>query len=194
MKARELTIRACDLSEVRNFIIANHYSGSVNGVKVSQCFSIEHEGTLVGAILYGQLSTTAWKRFSSCESEVLELRRLVLLDEAEKNSESRSVGWSLRYIKKHFPKVTTVVSYADPAHGHEGTIYRASNFSYDGKTPPDVGFVDPTSGRFYHSRALRTKYKGEFKPFVRRLRDLHDLGVLTQVELPGKHRYVYRLR
>lgn len=194
MKARDLTVNPCPLSEVRAFIEERHYSRSVNGVKVAQCFSVTHQGALVGALLFGALSTTAWKRFADSEEKVLELRRLVLLDEAGRNSESRVVGWSLRWIRNNLRSVQVVVSYADPAHGHEGVIYRASNFTHDGMTPTDVGFLDPTTGRTYHSRALRTKYKGEFKPFVKRLRAMHDFGELKQVALPGKHRYVYRLR
>lgn len=194
MKARDLSIAPCLVSEVRCFIEGNHYSRSINGVKVSQCFAVRHDGVLVGAILYGALSTTAWKRFSDTESKVLELRRLVLVDEAGKNSESRVIGWTLRWILKNMPGVTTVVSYADPAHGHDGVIYRASNFKHDGMTPADTGFLDPSTGKTYHSRALRTKYNGDFKPFVKRLRAMHESGELIPVSLPGKHRYVYEIR
>jgi len=51
--------------------------------------------------LFGMMSTTAWKKFSSIESEVLELRRLVLLDKAGRNSESRVVGFTINWIKRN---------------------------------------------------------------------------------------------
>ena len=50
--------------------------------------------------MFGQLSTTAWKKFSSSEEEVLELRRLVLVDSAKKNSESRVISQAIKQIKK----------------------------------------------------------------------------------------------
>ncbi|MCK4957764.1 MAG: hypothetical protein KAT00_00150 [Planctomycetes bacterium] len=194
MKARELTIEPCDVRTVRAFIETNHYSKSINGVKISQCFAVTFEGVLVGAVLFGGLSTTAWKRFATSEREVLELRRLVLIDECPKNSESRTIAACLKWLSKNMPEVTTVVSYADPMFGHSGVVYRASNFRDDGTTPDDWGFLDPETGKTYHSRALRTKYKGEFKPFVRRLRAKLDAGLLVKTRLLGKHRYVYDLR
>jgi hypothetical protein len=193
MKARDLIIEPCALSEIRSFVETNHYSHSVNGVKISQCFKVLHDGMLVGGVIFGALSTTAWKKFGAKETDVLELRRLVLLDEAERNSESRVIGFCLRWVRKNMSTVKTIVSYADPAHGHEGVIYRASNFSYVGKTPSDKGFTDPETGKTYHSRALRTKYNGTYKPFAMRLRDKLAKGQLVERVLPGKHCYTYQL-
>jgi hypothetical protein len=194
MLTRELAIASCSLSDVRAFVEAHHYSGSVNGVKITICYRVDHCGVLVGAVIYGQMSTTAWKKFGQSEAEVLELRRLVLVDEAPKNSESRVVGWTLRHIRKNLPNVNIVVSYADPHHGHTGVIYRASNFKYLGESASDTGFYNPITNKTYHSRALRTKYNGDYKPFVKELRFLKDMGILQPVVLPGKHCYVYPIR
>jgi len=194
MKARELTIRQCGVKRVRKFIEDHHYSKSINGVKISCCFEVIHNGELVGAVLFGQLSTTAWKKFGSSEEEVLELRRLVLLDECERNSESRVIGHCLRWIKTNMLAVKVIVSYADPMYGHDGTIYKASNFNMVGMTPDDKGYYDPAANKTYHSRALRTKYKGEYKPFVKKLRQKLEDGLLETVVLKGKYCYVYRLR
>ena len=194
MKVRDLVIRPCDLSDVKRFIETHHYSGSVNGVKTSICYRVDYDNDLIGAVLYGQMSTTAWRRFGKSESEVLELRRLVLVDSAPKNSESRVIGWTLRHIRRNLNNVKTVVSYADPHHGHSGIIYKASNFKYIGVSARDTGFYNPNTGKTYHSRALRTKYKGDYKPFVKELRFLRDIGILQPIVLPGKHCYVYSVR
>lgn len=192
IKARDLAISPCIVSEVRGFIEGHHYSKSINGVKITQCFKVEHLGKLVGAALFGQLSTTAWKKFGQAEAEVLELRRLVLLDECGKNSESRVVGSCLQWVKVNLCDVKVVVSYADPMYGHSGVVYKATNFEFIGVTPDDRGFYDPDLDKTYHSRAMRTKYKGEYKPFVKRLRAKLEAGLLTEVVLKGKLCYVYR--
>jgi len=199
LKPRDLKISPCELAQVRRFVEANHYSHSVNGVKISHCFRVELGGKLppgdiVGGVIFGALSTTAWKRFADSEEKVMELRRFVLLDEAGRNSESRVVGWCLRWLKKHAPQIEIVVSYADPAHGHSGVIYRAANFQYLGVSAADKGFRDPETGKTYHSRALRTKYNGDFKPFVKKLRAKHESGLLEVCELPGKHCYAYPMK
>lgn len=194
MKARDLKIRECERREIRDFIETHHYSKSINGVKSTVCFAVEYEGRLVGAVLYGQLSTTAWKRFGDSEKEVLELRRLVMLDECPRNSESRVVGWTIRWIKKNCPDVRVIVSYADPNHGHTGVIYKASNFDLHGMSGKDKGFRDTETGKIYHSRALRTKYKGDFKPFVKRLRSRLDEGLLEPIDLHPKYCYTFNLK
>ena len=193
VKARELTIAPCRLTEVSYFVETHHYSHNLNGVKVQQCFSVKAGARLVGAAVFGALSTTAWRRFASSEEKVLELRRLVLLDCAGRNSESRVIGWALRWLRRNLPQLEVVVSYADPAYGHDGTIYRASNFTYLGISAPDKAFRDER-GKLHHSRSLRTRYRGEFKPFVKRLRAQREAGLLEQIDLPGKHVFLFRLR
>lgn len=189
-----LFVIPCDRASIKDFIETYHYSKSINGCKVSNCFKVlDKEGRLVGACLFGELSTTSWKKYGSSEKEVVELRRLVLLDECPKNSESYVVGACLRYLKKH-TTYKVVVSYADPTYGHSGIIYRATNFLYKGKTSSDSVFLDTTTNKTYHSRALRTKYKGELKPFAKRLVEKLQQGLLIKKRVEGKHIYVFRLR
>ena len=100
------------LKDIRDFIETHHYSKSVNGVKVSFCFKISENGIIVGAALFGQLSTTAWKRFGEKETDILELSRLVTLDICPRNTESWFISKCLKHIKKN-TAVLKVVSYAD---------------------------------------------------------------------------------
>ena len=194
IKARDLQISQCGVSEIRDFVETHHYSKSINGVKISYCFKVEHQGVLVGGVLFGAMSTTAWKKFSDSEKKVLELRRLVLLDSAGKNSESRVIGYCLRHIRKISPQTKIIVSYADPHYNHVGTIYRASNFEYVGLSGKDKGFLDKETGKTYHSRALRTKYKGDYKPFVKKLREKLSNGELIPIDLPQKHCFIFRYK
>ncbi len=192
IKAKDLIVNFCELKDIRDFIEKNHYSHNINGVKVKYCFKVENEGVLVGAILFGAMSTTAWKKFSDSEKKVLELRRLVMLDIAGKNSESRVIGFCLRQIKKIDKDIEVIVSYADPYHNHNGTIYKASNFEYLGLSGKDYGYRDTENNKIYHSRALRTKYKGDYKPFVKRLREKLEKGILIPISIPPKHCFVFK--
>ena len=191
---RDLNVVVCGVSDIRDFIEKNHYSHNINGVKIKHCFKVEHKGVLVGGVLFGAMSTTAWKKFSDCEKKVLELRRLVIVDIAGKNSESRVIGFCLRWIRKIDNDVEVVVSYADPYHNHDGTIYKASNFEYLGLSGKDNGFKDKDTGKTYHSRALRTKYKGDYKPFVKILRDKLEKGILVPFAIPPKHCFVFKFK
>lgn len=91
-------------------------------------FGAEFEGGLVGAMLFRKPSLPKTRAAYDVD---LELSRLVMLDCAEKNSESRFMGWALRWLRKH-SSARTFISFADPRFGHEGVIYRAANWEYLG--------------------------------------------------------------
>lgn len=142
-------------------------------------------------MIYGRLGmANAWRKYGEKENEVLELRRLVTLDSTPKNTESYFIGHTLRWLKRN-TDVKVIVSYADPNYGHEGTIYRATNFEHVGMTSP--GRVINHNGRRYHDKAIRTKYKGELKPFAKRLKDALESGEAHYEKQKPKHIYVKHL-
>lgn len=187
------TVSNCSLGDIKVFVESHHYSHSINGIKVSYCFRLLDGDALIGAAIFGQMSTTAWKRFGESEGSVIELRRLVCVDQTKRNTESFFIGAMLRWLKKN-TSIAVVVSYADPNAGHVGTIYKASNFTYVGLSGKDYAFRDRETGKVHHSRALRTRYKNDYKPFVKRLRQRLADGLLQRVELPPKHCFTYELR
>jgi hypothetical protein len=191
-KETEIKIFECPVSDIRKFIETNHYSKNINGVKISVCFKLLHGEELIGAALFGEMSTTAWKRFGTSEKDVLELRRLVLVDDTPRNTESWFLSRILKLLRAS-TKYKICVSYADPNHGHTGIIYKATNFVFMGMSGRDVGFKDTETGKIYHSRALRTKYKGDFKPFVKKLRQKLEEGILIPIDLLPKYCYTYNL-
>lgn len=79
------------VKEVREFIEKWHYSKSINGCKVSKCYAAYLNGEIVGAALYGELSTTAWKKYAENEKDVVELRRLVTTEKTKKFSKQISI-------------------------------------------------------------------------------------------------------
>ena len=189
----DYVVRAVERSEVRDFIERHHYSHNINGLMSSYCFAMYDEAdAMVGAMIYGKLGmANAWKRYGDSIDEVMELRRLVLVDDTPKNSESYFIGRTLRWLKTN-TEVKTIVSYADPNYGHSGIIYRATNFEHVGMTAP--GKVIIWDSKKYHDKAIRTKYKGELKPFAKRLRQaLEDGEAHYETQLP-KHIYVKNLR
>src|SRR5258708_5582558 len=64
---------------------------------------------------------TKWNGF-------LELNRMAFTDVLPRNSESRALGIALRMIRKHYPHIEWIVSFADACQCGDGTIYRAAGF------------------------------------------------------------------
>lgn len=186
------TVSLCDRKDIEKFIEEHHYSKSINGVMSQYCFKLELDGTLIGGMLYGQLGmANAWKKYADDPSKVIELRRLCLIDDTPKNSESFFIGKTLRWLKQN-TDIQTVVSYADPNYGHQGTIYQATNFTLAGKT--SKGRVIMHNGRKYHDKAIRTMYNGKLKPFAQRLKDALEAGEAYYVDQDPKYIYVRQLR
>lgn len=188
---RGYTVELVGRAEVAKFIEKWHYSGSINGCKVSYCFGLYDGMTMVGAMLYGQMAMAQqWARFATKESDVIELRRLCCIDNTPKNTESYFIGATIRWLKKH-TTIRVIVSYADAEYGHTGIIYRASNFELEGKRKGARVIV--YGGKKYHDKAIRTKYKGKLKPFAQRLVDALADGTATYEQTAGKYCYVYKL-
>ncbi len=164
----------CDRKEIRDFVEEWHYSHNINGLMSSYCFKLMDGDKIIGAMIYGKLGmANAWKKYGEKESDVIELRRLVCIDDTPKNTESFFIGKTLRYLKQN-TDIKTIISYADPNYGHSGIIYQATNFTNIGKT--SKGKVIFWNGKKYHDKAIRTYYKGQLKPFAKKLKEALDNG------------------
>jgi hypothetical protein len=191
-KLKTWNVKRVERSEVRDFIEKWHYSGSINGCIADFCYALYDGDKMKGAMFYGRMAmANQWKRFGEKPEDVIELRRLCCIDDTPKNTESYFIGRSLRLLKKDWGG-KTVVSYADKEYGHGGTIYKASNFKM---TREIAGArVIMHEGRRYHDKAIRTKYKGELKPFAKRLKKALEDGHAHYKTTAGKYTYVYQLK
>lgn len=94
---------------------------------------------VVGAMTFGTLPSMAVHRGVCGPGEadhVIELSRLWVADEVPKNGESFFIGAALALMRAERLSRDIVVSYADSAAGHEGTVYQASNFLFTGTSIP----------------------------------------------------------
>lgn len=132
-----------------------------------------------------------WKRFSDRQEDVIELRRLCCVDDTPKNAESFFIGRALRLLKQDWPG-RIVISYADKEHQHLGTIYKASNF----RQLEDIhgAKVIMYQGKPYHDKTIRTKYKGQLKPFAVKIKAALKSGHAFYKTTAGKFTYIYLLR
>lgn len=189
---RSFLVEPCKRSDISDFVEKWHYSKSINGIASQYCFSLKSEGELIGAMIYGTMAMhNQWKRFSQKKYEVIELRRLCCIDDTPKNTESYFIGKTLRWLSKN-TNLKIVVSYADMEHGHSGIIYKASNFKClgNGKGADVIIY----KGKSYHDKTIRTKYKGELKPFAKRIKDALESGEAFYKKTAGKVTYVYDLK
>lgn len=131
---KDLRVVLVDSSSANKFVKRYHYSGKV------QANSKIHFGVMQGDNLKGVMSfgcpmdknrairlvkNTKW-------GGMLELNRMAFAPELPKNSESRCLAYALRYLKKNYPYLKWVQTFADACQCGDGTIYRATGFSLVG--------------------------------------------------------------
>jgi hypothetical protein len=118
-----------------------HYLGSIGFIS-SINFGVLYDHHYVGAISYGPPNATDlspyWTR--SSQAGWWEIKRLALSPQCPRNSESRVIGVTIKLLRK-MEAVKGIVTYADSAQGHTGTIYKASGFASLGLTDEKKDFI-----------------------------------------------------
>lgn len=198
-------------SVAHDFVRRHHYSGkSVNNSQLH--LGIFLGRALVGAMQFGPsldkskmvglVRGTPWNGF-------LELNRLALVDDTPRNTESRALAVAMRLIRKHYPHVQWVVSFADGTQCGDGTIYRAAGFVltaikrntqiWEAPTGPRESRTSLTDGRSKQqqmaatrlSRVTATKAGNILATGAASMRTFKDAGFKP---LPGYQlRYLYFL-
>lgn len=147
--------RIVDRKLAKEIIINKHYSKKWNDGHfgyINIGIFKEKYGECLGVATYGHLNNpkSAFNFAEGIKSidEVLELNRMWIDDILGMNTESQMISMSFRIIREVLPNVKIIQTFADGRLG-VGTIYKASGFSYYGKT--QTTFVrDTITGEIYH--------------------------------------------
>jgi len=186
---KEYLVEPCERKEIKDFIEEWHYSKNINGLICDYCFKLTHKGKLIGGMIYGRIAMAGvWKKYAKEEKQLTELRRLCCIDKTPQNTESFFIGATMRWLQKN-TEIIRVLSYADKTFGHQGIIYQASNFKLVGETSP--GRTIMYNGKRYHDKTIRTKYKGELKPFAKKIKDALETGEAKYTKTLPKNIYIY---
>ena len=195
MSVTEYTVEQIPRKSIVSFIEKHHYSHNVNGVQSIYHFGLFREGnfglpTMIGAMMYAypSMPSTAAKYNPINPDKCLELRRLVCIDDTPKNTESYFIGQTFRWLKE-YTDMEVIVSFADTHYGHDGVIYKATNFEYLGET--SKGQVLMVDGKEMHSRSMNQK-KRPYSREIKRRYDSGDENIFFKDRSPKKI-YVYYL-
>jgi hypothetical protein len=156
-EAKRLEVRPISASDANRIVKALHYSGKV--VNNSQLhLGVFLDGKCGGAMQFGPsldkrkiqplVRGTLWNEF-------IELNRMAFADWLPRNGESRCLGYAMRWIRKTYPHIKWVVSFADGTQCGDGTIYRASGFVLTGVAAAKKHFRLP-SGDVVHLVTLES--------------------------------------
>jgi hypothetical protein len=149
----EWYINEIDRNLANKIIVQKHYSKKFYNATYIH-LGVFINGELLGVLQYGYAMNPA-----SCGSvvegtemnEYLELNRMWLDDKAERNSESKAISYSLRYIRSKYPRVKWIQSFADERCGCFGIVYQACSFDFYGEHTSTFWTVD---GEIYHNSLM----------------------------------------
>ena len=176
--------------ETKQFIKRWHYSKSARSQKQKHVFKlVDMNDQLVGVAIYGSPMSRHHNKANR-----IELRRLCLIDDTPKNTESYFISKTLKWLSR-YTDYTQVISFADPNHGHQGTIYKASNFQYDGLEANGNPRIVQYGDKQYHTRQYYAKNKdGTYQEHALELQAAVASGEAKILKQERKHKYIYDLR
>ena len=139
-------------------IIKNHYSKKIYSASYIH-LGVFIDGKFVGVLQYGYAMNPASMGSVVSDTsidEYLELNRMWLDDIAPRNSESKAISYSIKYIRRKYPKIKWIQSFADERCGKFGIVYQAANFEYFGEHQATFWTLD---GVVYHNSLMTRDVK-----------------------------------
>ena len=158
-------VKEIDRKLAYDIIIKNHYSKKGDSIAHNKInLGIFNNIKLIGVLQYGYAMNPA-----SCDkivedtkiNEYLELNRMWIADNVGKYPESKSISYSIKYIRKKYPNIKWIQSFADERCGGFGIVYQACSFNYFGEHKSVFWEID---GEVYHNSILtNNKRKAKYK-------------------------------
>lgn len=202
---KKVIIRKIEKVTAEDIIVKYHYSHKWSLCQVAygvfyvtdkQCaFFDTIEEKLIGCMVFGQpVGRGAAESVSKLikVDEVLELTRLFIHDGYGRNIESYSLMKGIELLKRDFPHIKAIITYADGEQGHKGTIYQACNFYYQGNSSlalmpnHSISLVGPPY-QWIHSRTVSATYGSHNVEHLKK-----KIGkTFWRKKESSKHRYVY---
>lgn len=164
----------------KNFVENWHYANGMGNV-ATNVFGLYYKGdpyTLHGVSVWNPPPAGAAKSVSPNHRGVLSLSRFCLRDDRPENSGSFLISQSIKKLDNRWGMLLT---YADTALNHDGGLYRASNWNYNGLTGKNPRYIDPNTNRQVSRKSGKNNYNKK---------QMLDMGYIHDGNY-AKHRYIY---
>jgi hypothetical protein len=122
-------VEKCNTTEIDKWIRERHYLGTTPAGARLRLWVLDEKGNKIGAMMWGRPSARKLD-----QKKLLELTRMVMIDNTDPFSESRALKLARKYIRKHLPEIKGLIAYSSTGQEHEGTIYMADNWFELGRT------------------------------------------------------------
>jgi hypothetical protein len=146
-------IKEMPRNDANKIIMDNHYSKKFYTASTIH-IAVVFNGDFIGVLQYGYAMNPASQGSvvsGTGIDEYLELNRMWFIDGAPKNSKSRAISYSIKYIKRKYPKIKWIQSFADERCKKFGIVYQSANFLYFGGHSSVFWEIE---NEFYHNSLM----------------------------------------
>jgi hypothetical protein len=166
-RSKDYVVSKIPHAQAAPFIVAHHYAHGCANTS-TEAFGLFRRDTMVGAALWMPPTRVAAESVDRADwRRVLALSRLAVAPTEPTNAESLFIGAMLRTLNAE-RRWTCVVTYADESQGHDGTIYRATNWRYLGRTKPEPRWCD-ASGKQVSKLSTKTRKAEQMRALGHRM-------------------------
>lgn len=149
----DFSVREVARDKANQIVVANHYSGkfySASWIHLgvfnrSRCEGVLQFGYAMNPQSMGGVVA------DTKDDEYLELNRMWLSDAMPRNSETKAISHAVKFIRKKYPKIGWIQSFADERCGRFGVVYQAASFLYCGEHTATFWELD---GVWYHNSLM----------------------------------------
>tara|TARA_R100000908_G_scaffold56710_1_gene32238 strand:+ start:35484 stop:36110 length:627 start_codon:yes stop_codon:yes gene_type:complete len=176
----EWEVQRIGKSEADNFVEQWHYAHKA-GYLAHRCYGLFYKGdpsTLHGVAIWNTPALGAAKYVSNNHQSVLGLSRFCLVENRPENAGSFLISKSIKMLNTK--RWQTLLTYADTAHNHNGGLYRASNWDYNGITKKNPYYVNDKGEMVSRKSGAKTYNKQE----------MLDKGYIFKGNF-SKHMFIY---
>ena len=188
----DLNVKEIGYNQAKKWLLNYHYAKRVCNVMHS--FGLFEDSKIIGVVTYG-MPPSATLCSSICGEEfknnVLELNRLVSMEDLPKNALSYFVSNSIKMIGKD----KIIVSFADANQDHNGYIYQATNFIYTGVSSNTSKLVDKFGAEFHFRNIGHYQKNNKLNVCLVKRRDKDfslDKNILVSYLKENKGKYTYK--
>lgn len=174
LKENKFRVEPVTFQRISALLRECHYKGDHIGGDILCCLALKYGMRIIGGAVVGPPRHSG-PYSSGGKLKVMEIRRMVCLEIAPKNTESYFLSKVIWYLRRH-NDCDRVLSYADGTVGHVGTIYAAANFRKIGETDATMHVF--WRGKRYHPRSLSIDrpYSYELREAVKRGDAVTEIG------------------
>jgi len=154
----DISLKQIETYDARVFLGAYHYLPATS--KFGYHIGAYLDDKLIAVCTFSSITRKqSAERLGMGSTSVRELSRYCIHPARhQKNFASWMLSRAVKLFKRDNHKVKVLISFADTTQGHTGTIYRASNWRFDGITKPSYHYISD-KGHIVHKKTIWDRAK-----------------------------------